>query len=514
MGFLQSKISQVSVRTPPPNIIVRSVPAPVLGWNARDSFADMDPRFALQLVNWFPDGSNIKLRRGSVDHATGFVGPVEFLHTYAKGTTRKLFAFSDGKVYDVTTGGAIGAPVASGFTSNRWFGANAGANGGETGIYVNGVDPAQQYDGTTWAASGITGPTNPTGITVSKKRVWLIENGTGKAWYGPIEAVTGAFSSFDIGSVVPRGGELIAIGNLTVDGGQGPEDLTIFVMRTGDLVIYAGTDPADAANWALVGVWKAGNPIGERCLVPFDKDLILISDAGFQSILGFTAQGRISGIPISDNISRAVSDASVSLESVYGWHGIYQPHRRQLLFNIPLELNKRSEFYTMNSIYKTWSKFNGWNAIHSEIMGHDLFLGTQDKVIKANEGGIDGSEPIRGTLQTAWNYFLAPGVEKHFKQFRTNIRANTVVDLSFGVGTDFVDPRAFFSSSTEPPSGSPWNTSRWNEAIWASGITTTGDWRNAFATGYNASYLFNTQTRAAEMEFLAMDVSFEPGGVL
>ena len=41
-----------------------SVPAPIGGWNARDSLANMQPLDAVQLVNWFPTPTDVTMRKG------------------------------------------------------------------------------------------------------------------------------------------------------------------------------------------------------------------------------------------------------------------------------------------------------------------------------------------------------------------------------------------------------------------------------------------------------------------
>ena len=41
-----------------------SVPAPIGGWNARDSQANMQPMDAVQLVNWFPTPTDVTMRKG------------------------------------------------------------------------------------------------------------------------------------------------------------------------------------------------------------------------------------------------------------------------------------------------------------------------------------------------------------------------------------------------------------------------------------------------------------------
>ena len=41
-----------------------SIPAPIGGWNARDSLANMSPTDAVQLINWFPTPTDVTMRKG------------------------------------------------------------------------------------------------------------------------------------------------------------------------------------------------------------------------------------------------------------------------------------------------------------------------------------------------------------------------------------------------------------------------------------------------------------------
>ena len=353
------------------------------------------------------------------------------------------------------------------------------------------------------------------GTTVVNKRIWGFEQNTGEAWYWPLEAVTGAGASFDIGSVVPTGGDLLAIGSLTVDGGEGLNDLTVFVMRSGAVVIYAGTDPADAANWALRGVWNAGNPIGNRCLISFGNDLVLISDAGFLSLLKFTQQiGRLEASPLSDAIRNAVNNASLAYEGNFGWQGIYNPHARQLIFNIPTIEGSTSEQYVMNSFTGSWCRFTEWDAFCWEHLDHETFFGANGKVMKANDGANDGGNSLFAGWQSSWNYFGQRGREKHFKQFRPSFRANVAVSLQVGFGTDFEDPKAQTASLTNAPAAGKWDIAKWDVDAWGSGLITTNDWIGAADTGYNASWSYNTVSDGAEIQFLATDFIYEIGGVI
>jgi hypothetical protein len=79
-----------------------SIPAPISGWNARDSLADMDENDAVNLINFFPQTSDVLVRKGYTQHVTGMPAQTESLLDYASPTAQKLFAASGTAFYDVS----------------------------------------------------------------------------------------------------------------------------------------------------------------------------------------------------------------------------------------------------------------------------------------------------------------------------------------------------------------------------------------------------------------------------
>lgn len=128
-----------------------NLPAPIGGWNARDSLAEMAPQDAVALTNWFPTTSDVMARFGYKKWATGFPGQVNTVITYNPGSgTPKLFAASGSGIYDATGGGAVGAPVLSGLTSDHWEYTNFATSAGPFLGIVNGQDGYYVYNGTAW----------------------------------------------------------------------------------------------------------------------------------------------------------------------------------------------------------------------------------------------------------------------------------------------------------------------------------------------------------------------------
>ncbi len=225
---------------------VASLPAPVGGWNARDSLANMAPTDAVTLDNLFPGVSSVSLRGGYAKHATGMTGQVESLLVYNAGTNDKMYAVVGGNIFEVTTAGAVGAAKVTGLSNSRWEFTNITTSGGGYLYTANGVDKPLLFDGATWtpidgaSTPAITGVTTTSLIqpTLFKNRMWFIQKDTLKAWYLPTASVGGVANVLDLSSVAHLGGTLIAMASWTIDAGYGVDDNLVFITDQGEVIVY------------------------------------------------------------------------------------------------------------------------------------------------------------------------------------------------------------------------------------------------------------------------------------
>lgn len=131
-----------------------SLPAPIGGWNARDSLAQMAPTDAVTLVNWFPTPTDVTLRKGYTKYTTGITGDVQTLMNYAGTTSQTLFAIANGTIYRCNAGAATS--VYTGLSNSKFQHINVTTAGGHFLVACNGVDPTMIYDGTRWFAVATT----------------------------------------------------------------------------------------------------------------------------------------------------------------------------------------------------------------------------------------------------------------------------------------------------------------------------------------------------------------------
>ena len=485
-------------------------PAPIGGWNARDQISDMVEYEAITLENYFPSTSSVKLRKGYESYATGLGSNVESLMEYESGTASELFAAAGANIYDVSSSGAVGAAVVSSLTSAQFQHVMFTAGGGDYLVACNGADSVRNYNGTTWSTPSITGVTSANLIApmVFGSRLFFIEKNTASFWYLGTGAVAGGATEFDLGPIVSRGGELMAMGTWTRDGGAGPDDMAVFVMSTGEVVIYSGTDPASASTFAKVGVFNIGAPIGRRCLLNVGSDLIVITKDGYKPLSRELPSGRTDE-GISDKISGAVREAARLNSSTFGWQPIHYPNGSMALVNVP-KGNSQYEQHVINTTTGAWCLFSGMDARCWSTFSDNLYFGWSGVVYKADTGTSDAGANINGDIRTAFKYHGGQSL-KRYTMARPVFSADGGLPVSIGLDTDFSDRGATSAISSTAQTGAEWDTATWDVDYWAPGITPVAEWQSVSGVGRNGSLHLKTATKNQTVEFHSVDMRFETG---
>ena len=497
----------------------KSLPSPVGGWNSRDSIADMDEADAVILTNLFPSTTSVDLRGGYSQFATGLGSQVETIISYSGATTNKLFGIAGGSVYDATAGGAVGAAVLSGLINSRWQYVNIATPGGNFIEMCNGADSVYTFDGTTWTdrSAAITGVTSSTliNITSHKNRLWFVQKDTLKAFYLPIQSITGAASAFDLSSFCPHGGFLMAIGTWTMDAGYGVDDMLVFVTSNGDCLVYRGTDPSSASTWALVGVFWIGSPIGRRCFVKYQGDLLIITQDGLLPLAKALQSSRLDPrVALTDKIQSAISTAVMNYGSNFGWMVMPFENRNALILNVPVQTNANQQQYVMNTITGSWCNFTGWQANCFELYENDLYFGGSGFIGEAWNTFADAGQAIQTQGLQAFSYFGATAQLKRFTMMRPTFYASSPPAVSGQINVDFDQSPATATLSAASAIGGLWDTGLWDTAIWGAGLELSRLWQGAAGVGYCGAPNVATNTNAIELQWLATDVVFEQGGIL
>jgi len=521
-------------RRPTPPMRGRStaltIPAPTLGWNARDALANMNPQDAVTMENMFPSPTAVMVRGGYSEWFYGFSGQCETVMQYSGADSNQLFAVAGASIYDATLGGASGAADFTGLSSARLQYVNNTTSGGNYIQAVNGVDKMVVYDGTAWHQDGDGAPYNVTGvdtadcigITLSHNRVWLVQNASLKAWYLPTGAIGGAANALDLSSFAERGGYLMATATWTMDAGYGMDDMTAFITSNGEVLVYRGTDPSSASTWGLVGIYWIGSPIGRRCFIKFAGDLLLITQDGVISMASALQSSRVNPkSALSNKIQYAISTAISIYGSNFGWQLMQFPRENMLILNVPIEEGLNQQQYVMSTIKRgngdwAWCNFTGWEANCWELWQDDIYFGGDGFIGKAWDGLTDNGTNINCNTLQAFNDFGNDKIQKRFTMMRPILQSNGVPSILAQMNVDFdlSDPTAPLSFSG--PIYALWDNALalWDSGLWGTDLAVLKNWQGCTGIGYWAAPRLKTATMGIETQWVNTTIVWEPGGIL
>lgn len=426
---------------------------------------------------------------------------VETLAVWQGPAASKLIAAAGGCMWDVSSSNTSASFLYASGTEDRWQHFMHTTSGGSFLFMVNGTDAPVHYNGTTWTAPTITGITAADAITgiSHKKRIWMVLKDSTKAAYLGTEAVAGAATEFQFGSLFTRGGYLLALATWTRDGGSGADDYLVAISSRGQVAFYRGTDPADAATWALVGTFDVPTPIGRRCFTRFGADVLLLTVEGVfpLSQLLSVDQSQVDRVAISERISQAFNTAAISYASLWGWEAIVYAKGTRLIVNVPTSENEFASQFVMNTLTGAWCEFDNHHANTWAVYNDNIYFGgNAGDIYRADTGRADIDQPITAIGQTAYGAFGSANT-KRFSMLRPLITTSGTNRPALGISTDFVETQNLSSlSAAQTPSSAVWDGGTlWDGgAVWGGSEVQVSDWATMSALGTFGSIKFQAQT--------------------
>lgn len=510
-----------------------SLPPPIGGWNARDPLADMDPRDAVSMENFNPETTSVKSRAG-FDFDVAIDETPEFAMEYLAMGTRLLIVAGGGEISSVATDGTV-TSLGTGFTSDRWQAVNFNGHM----ILVNGEDAPQDFDGSSLSAAGFTGsgltPSDLIGVTVHQNRLYFIEKDSQDFWYAALNAITGTVTKFPLSLVHGFGGDITCLSTWNLAGSdESISAFIVFVMQSGDTVVYEGTDPAVIADWSLKGVYRIPPPLTVRGIGKFQQDLIVMTRGGFISMSSVIQKGSaVQQLALTDKIRNAITAATAAQPDAFGWEFVFWSSDNKLIFNVPINPDLNSyEQYVLNTITGSWTRWTGMNiatwAIFQDkpyFVGYDTGpewnVAPWDEELWGYSGVFEydvGFDDVGGAIpcdsKTAYNYFQLPGNIKQLTLSRPNLVLDSEFDVVLGYAADFSGKYTRTILSVEQVSGSLWDVSSWDVTPWAVGQAILNGTQMACLLGYSFSTSFATQTQNEGVEWFEIGYVFKPGGVM
>jgi len=517
----------------------RNLIAPVGGWNARDPLANMPAGDAIYLDNFFPKPASIELRPGSAlwatlppdrDPATPTVlRDVRGLMSYqSPAGVAKLFAACQTGIYEVTAGGTVSA-ISAPCTNGEWQFVNISTAGGSFLWCCNGVDESRYFNGTTWTL--LNGTTTPalTGVTSTsivnaslfKSRLYLCVKDSLSFWYLPVNSIAGLASEYPLGALFRRGGYLVATESWTLDGGNGPEDYFIAATSEGEVAVFQGTNPDNAATWALQGIYYIGTPIGRRCFLKLGSDLALLTTRGLYPLSRALQSATVdSRSAISDKITQAWLDYAQLGKGMFGWQPILHSSEGFLLVNVPVVSSDDANIvysyqFVMNTQTKAWCRFTGMPAEVWATHDDKLYFALHNKVFQAWVGTDDVGKSIDGKVKSAFFYPAGKGNLSRVTLLRP-IFQTSAGDFStqLAIDTDYDEAELSYSAVSYARNAAVWDTAKWDESYWTASRT-QAVWRTvASKPGRAISLRLRVLGKGITMSWNATDLILQKGGLM
>ena len=448
----------------------QNIPAPIGGWNTRDSLSLMPPIDAISLDNFFPQVGSVRSRKGSEDFATGFGADVEMITSLNSSTITRLAAASTKLFTWTSTKGNTAVEIGSGFTNARWQTVNMG----DSVLMFNGADTPQRYNGSLTAlsivlkdgaGSTIVGTTaaDMDGCNVFKNRLYIWSTSERRFFVRDTNAIQGNFTEFDLSGISDTGGTLTAAATITHDGGFGADDLAVFIMSTGEVIVYNGDNPSSANSWALEGKYKIPPPISIRSVTRFKGDLKIITEADQVSLLEVIGSGGLNVNP--SKLSGAFQNAVALYKSNYGWEATLHPASDMLIYNIPTATNTSYEQYVINTTTGAACRFTGWNARTFGVIEGELYYGLNGTIRRADVGFSDEGDNIVVVGERSFYDFGIP-FQKSFLASKEIVRSSANLSLTMAQAIDF-GVASVASPTTSISTGTQWDTGQWDTFQWA-----------------------------------------------
>lgn len=508
-------------------------PPPTGGLNLRDPISEMSNLDAIVLDNLIPRQQGVELRKGSRVHSDAIegVGSFKSVFGYNAGTNSKLFAAADGDIYDVTDGAApVLAVSGTGSTTDLWWTVQFSTT---SGSYLLAVSPNAGY----WTYDPVGGwvnrtsltvglPTNVRTVSVWKQRIWFTAENSGDVHYmRNINAIQGHADSFPMGSVLRNGGYISALFNWTIDSGFSVDDFLVAVGTEGDIGVWSGTDPSNAAEFGLKGVWYIG-PVPKYGVyfTPFGGDVMVLSVQGLipmsKLVAGQYNEAAANTMPAS-KVQPVLAPMIAALKDAESWNVLLIPKESIIIIQMPADTSGIYRQFVMNTITGAWCTFSNMTIVDATLFAGDLYYcNTSGQVVKglfgkydnADIDGLNGSA-IEGDVQCSFNNYGTPAQLKKFQMARPIFLSETAPSVKVQLNTQYALSNVSGSPTFTDFDVGVWDSTNWNQAHFAGAINTYQAWVGVSGLGYYGSIRMKVKGLPGTV-FTSMHVMSELGGVM
>jgi len=493
-----------------------TLPAFPGGLNLIDSIDNIPETDCIELLNLWPIGSRLVLRKGIDEAWVAEAG--QTIKTLANlilaSGTQKLVAaanntlfIQDGAASDDITGSTTP-------TNDEWQHVTFNNR-----LYlVNGEDTPQIYDGTGTATdASFTGTTiaNFINVGVYKERLYFVPKNSTSCWYtATVKAVSGALTEFPLGYQFKRGGFLVSCGALT----SGVQDLFYALSSEGELLLYQGSYPGDT-TWQIINRFFVGKPLGRRASVYVENDLWYITTRGIVPASTLMQAGSsVAANSISRKVNPIIKQAAKFLPFSYIYSAKYLELENMVFINYPVTTSSTRQL-VINIETGAWTVYQYsviGTALCIEISEDAPYIAGSNGIIYLAESGYsDDDLSIQFLVRGGFNYFGKRGLFKVFRDIRPIIKSDAEnLTLSLDMDTDYQQLNSYATitvPNTDTLLQSYWNEAAWDTAPWSTEDRYLFDRYSLARQGHCGALRMRGSVSNALLEFNAFEIRFEEG---
>jgi len=324
-----------------------------------------------------------------------------------------------------------------------------------------------------------------------KRRLWFLKRNSTNAYYLPVNQIAGALQLFDFGPLLERGSSIAYLADWTYDSGSGVDDSLVAISFEGDMLIYDGTDPSDATDFKLRGVWSIGrSPYGRRSYGKHGGDVLIVTDYGILTVADLVA-GRLHtsamvgtlGYKINSRLSGMVS---FDLNSPY-WFLQAHPTEEILILGSPhvSDLQAILQSFTMESITNGWSTVSNMDMLCGEVFqGKYLYGSRTGDVIQGFVGfndavSADNSDPgteVTGRIQGAFSDFRDGTKNKRLLRCKVYGQTDGLPSFYLTFRPEYELNELVSTPAPSTVSIPTWDTAIWDSSVWSLGKLSLHKW--------------------------------------
>lgn len=376
---------------------------------------------------------------------------------------------------------------------------------------------AATANGASSAAPAVTVTGVPTAdltqVFSHKARLFFVRKESLSAWYLPAAQIGGAALELPLGAVFKRGGTLMFGASWSLDSGSGLDDVCIFVTSNGEIAVYEGSNPSDANDWRLSGVYEISRPLNKHSFFKAGGDLAILTEDGIIPVSEALRKDRAAlqavaiSFPIEDAWKQAVANRSRDFPIT---PTLWQS---QALLMIGVS-GEGGVSYVANARTGAWCRYTGWDVRCGAVSDDRLYFGTNaGKVMRGQSGGADDGLAYTGVYVPK---FTEAGVRlpKVANHAGVTVKAAESPEFRMTCFANYEVGQLPNAAPINVETGAVWGTGVWGTFVWGTGAPEFAYtiWKAVRASGYSlapAVTATSNQGSIPAFEILATRLRFE-----